>query len=366
MVAGMAKVVELAVDMVAKSDAQLRADVAVAPDSTSEEQVIESTSATQFNAETTLLETWGKSSYTTGRSSIAASASVSGSGFGFSASVSAFGGSAADKQEGEAGAGENSATSRLGRKTTEYHMSRYYWEPRLRLNLEPHMLTATAPFADDVAKLEHMNCLLNRALHPSSPSSCHENVIKAGGVQPPKCIAISYRASNLKKEDMIQQGLEAPFKNALAKTVLFRLRLFGVEDGAFVDADVQLPRSGGTGPLYESLQVQVLVQHRDETRLTAIQNALDVDTYLRSSLLEAMQGVPGIDEAFSDNAAQVQISDFSIKEEDMADSAADVSGARDPLKQKQELDQRIDDTFSFYGTHVCPQAVLGAWWKAGS
>ena len=103
MVAGMAKVVELAVDMVAKSDAQLRADVAVAPDSTSEEQVIESTSATQFNAETTLLETWGKSSYTTGRSSIAASASVSGSGFGFSASVSAFGGSAADKQEARPG-----------------------------------------------------------------------------------------------------------------------------------------------------------------------------------------------------------------------------------------------------------------------
>ncbi|CAJ1383696.1 unnamed protein product [Effrenium voratum] len=331
------------------------------------------------------------------RSESSGAASVRFSGFGSSASVKASGAWREDRSGGSAEQNEQQSSQKLNSQRKSLYRSRYYLEPRARIQISEDMLQPTSDFEKALHFIQETLCALH-ANHTGA-DECTPPPLRTPGAendglfQNQRIILISFLVTHLKHgTTVLQPALANSMKNAITNAVLSYTS--SLEPEAVSVAIAKPSKSKGVN-IYQNTWVTVVLSLGDDVdkELANLRHA-STRQFLQNTLLSAILTTPHIGSAFASNKENVTLapSFFSLKEElvpltsretepedevnvtavavPAPTSPAPSAGDQEPSTRKtiegmmdQTMKRVVDELFFHYGTHVCPQVVLGGWWK---
>ncbi|CAE7237128.1 unnamed protein product [Symbiodinium sp. CCMP2592] len=288
------------------------------------------------------------------------------------------------------GAGDAPAMRLPGRVNCLYR-ARYFVEPRLRLSLLPRMLASSPLFDDALSRLRRQLCEAKAINGNEDPCSESKPRPSTAGHRSLRAISLTLCVANIKHEVL------ADSRPRLGSEVYSALKTMLARHGGLKEDDVKLRFSPAewTGLAADSnLQVVATFAPSEEATLEHASGALSyarAQGWLQRSLVEALEAVPGIEDAYANLSGALQLPEqfISLHETAIPVPAADTNASnamdfsmtsvttdRRQLTASLDLDlhqglrnrtaQAVDALFFHFGTHVCPEVVLGGWWKVAA
>ncbi|CAE7224190.1 unnamed protein product [Symbiodinium sp. CCMP2592] len=162
------QVVQWTPESASLTDQELYSAIAIHPESNSQEVNIETETAKDSVAADKRFSALGRSAFAQSGSNIAVSAGADAGWWG----AKAGGGMNRRKSNGNAAEEEQKEEARRSVQTKSLYKTRYYLEPRLRIQLKASMLTPTSEFEEVIAELQERVC---RTKHEDAPDKANNS-----------------------------------------------------------------------------------------------------------------------------------------------------------------------------------------------
>ncbi|CAE8632281.1 unnamed protein product [Polarella glacialis] len=363
-------VAELTPNMASLTDAQLSLALQRTPDREATEFQLQSESASDMQQINSMVEVFGVSSFSAMDRS--ASAGVAGQSDGVKGAV---GGSMGNsKAGGSADSGASQTSEQLSRTTKSLVKSQYYYEPKMKVHIDRSMLQPTPAFRSWSLELSHALCTLRGERDCSRFDPQHASPVTRPTLPPANLsVQVTFIETNLDPALLVTgTSLNPSYVNAVQRAIAANAD--GVPQQS-IQVVVSNPSAAklNSGTIYDNVQVLAIIPPSSgasgQMTLENLQKAY-TRGFLQNAILKQTLAVPNIGVAQIKVAGSVQPNEIVNLYVTSPTSALLTASTRQvqPIKVLLEngpsdSQAAVADFLYNFGTHVCPQALLGGWWR---
>ncbi|CAE8654981.1 unnamed protein product [Polarella glacialis] len=356
--------------MASLTDAQLSLALQRTPDREATEFQLQSESASDMQQINSMVEVFGVSSFSAMDKS--ASAGVAGQSDGVKGAV---GGSMGNsKAGGSADSGASQTSEQLSRTTKSLVKSQYYYEPKMKVHIDRSMLQPTPAFRSWSLELSHALCTLRGERDCSRFDPQHASPVTRPTLPPANLsVQVTFIETNLDPALLVTgTSLNPSYVNAVQRAIAANAD--GVPQQS-IQVVVSSPSAAklASGTIFDNVQVLAIIPPSSgasgQMTLENLQKAY-TRGFLTNAILKQTLAVPNIGVAQIKDAGSVQPNEIVNLYVTSPTSALLTASTRQvqPIKVLLEngpsdSQAAVADFLYNFGTHVCPQALLGGWWR---
>ncbi|CAE6922650.1 unnamed protein product [Symbiodinium natans] len=359
----------------AKEEDQLRAAITLDADLETNEYFLQAEQASDVQTANSIITSYGTSAMTAlannfgaGLSASAGTPKVAGTG---SAGVA----ESSSSSSGDAVRSRESATRILQSKTKELSKTRYYFAPKLAINIDPYQLQASPEFGLSWSEIAYLLCQ-QKGGTDCTKFQVEENVYGvefADDSKPDEARAttvVSFVATNFATTATLSASVLPTFEGAIRAAFEGTLT---VEDGEQIVVEVSYPSALVVEDIFSNVQVVVKIPPKPYPGAKPTTTRTRPEWFrqwfargwMKSSILTQL-AIPPILKNAPVSVGDTDLARLSVTTEDTPPPANTslvmVSNTSEVVTDAQ-VDQKVRELIYKFGSHICPDAVLGGYWR---